>query len=142
MEAFSQGWMCPCEMKLLLRKRDCKRFCRIRLHFQISLLNGIDAQVGQPAAAAVWAPSLQASVTFSHSVGTGSSVPERGLRPHTQQRKCLGMTIWVICILLLACVGCSFIPWEMNNIFFACLVLGYTWWCSGITCGSVFRILS
>lgn len=44
MEAFAQGWMCPCEMKLLLRKRDLKRFCRIRLHFQISLLNGIDVK--------------------------------------------------------------------------------------------------
>lgn len=49
MEAFSQGWMCPCEMKLLLRKRDLKRFCRIRLHFQISLLNRIDAVEGPPA---------------------------------------------------------------------------------------------
>ena len=71
MEAFAQGWMCPCEMKLLLRKRDLKRFCRIRLHFQISLLNGIDAEEGPPADC-VWDPTLQFQAQVWTPLGTGT----------------------------------------------------------------------
>ena len=71
MEAFAQGWMCPCEMKLLLRKRDLKRFCRLRLHFQISLLNGIDAEEGLPAGC-VWDPTLQFQAQVWTLLGTGT----------------------------------------------------------------------
>lgn len=71
MEAFAQGWMCLCEMKLLLRKRDLKRFCRIRLHFQISLLNGIDAEEGPPADC-VWDPMLQFQAQVWTPLGTGT----------------------------------------------------------------------
>lgn len=129
MEAFSQGWMCRCEMKLLLRKRDCKRFCRIRLHFQISLLNGIDAQVGQPAAAAVWVPSLQASARMWIQVVLylkGGRDPHRSKTPSTAME--VFGNDYLGFLHPATGVGCSFIPWEMNNIFFACLFLGYTWW--------------
>lgn len=63
--------MCPCEMKLLLRKRDLKRFCKIRLHFQISLLNRIDAEEG-PLAGSVWDPTLQFQAWVWAPLGTST----------------------------------------------------------------------
>lgn len=105
MEAFSQGWMCPCEMKLLLRKRDLKRFCGIRLHFQISLLNRTVAVEG-PLAGSVWDPPLPFQAQVWAHVGTSTLQlgrdpdPQRPQTPpHLQQLErvqSMGLPFWRI----------------------------------------------
>ena len=99
MEVFSQGWICPWEMKLLLRKRDLKRFCRIRLHFQISLLNGIDAKEG-----ALAGSILNSTLQFQTQVGActlqvvGAQVPEGHRHTHTHTHTHTAAEVGVITV--------------------------------------------